>query len=69
MNNGSSFAMGWAALGAAGIGGAILGWREANVAQKRRIEENLVHTKRRNELLAKAEEKIKSEGKSTNVFV
>ena len=49
-------------LGAAGIGGAFLGWREANVAQKRRVEENIVHNKRRNELLQKAEEKMKVEG-------
>lgn len=62
MNNGSSFAMGWALLGAAGIGGAFLGWREANVAQKRRVEENILHNKRRNELLQKAEEKMKLEG-------
>ena len=62
MNTGKSFSLGWAAFGAAGIGGGYLGWRRNQFDQQIRIEENVEHNKRRNELLVKAEEKMKRDG-------
>ena len=62
MNTGKSFSLGWAAFGAAGIGGGFLGWRQNQFDQKIRIEENVEHNKRRNEILIKAEERMKRDG-------
>jgi Cu-Zn family superoxide dismutase len=62
MNTTKSFSYGWAAFFGAGIGGAILGYRQAGVEQQHRFEAKGELDRKRNDLLEKLEAKMREDG-------
>jgi hypothetical protein len=63
MNTPQSFSLGWGAFYAAGVAGAFLGYQRWKAEHAVRVVENIEHTRKRNELLELAEERLRKEGR------